>query len=159
MSDFNKYSEGKIYTIKNKHDDTQVYVGSTIQSLECRKSKHKHDGNTERCKNWSLYRIIDNNWDDWELTLYSLYPCNSKVELCRREGEVIREIGTLNERIAGRTVKERYVEEKVKIAGLMKEYYLRKQDEILKKKREYYIRNRDIIREKSKQKYISRKRG
>jgi hypothetical protein len=159
MSDNNKYKTGKIYTIRNKNDDTQVYVGSTIQSLGCRMSKHKHDGNTERCKGWSLYRIIDNNWDDWELTLFALYPCNSKAELCRREGEVIREIGTLNQRIAGRTIKERYVEDKAKIAGKMKEYYIRKQDEIKKQKKDYYIRNRDTIREKSRLKYVSRKRG
>ena len=29
----NKYQNGKIYTIRNKNDDTFIYVGSTIQLL------------------------------------------------------------------------------------------------------------------------------
>ena len=44
------------------------------------------------------------------MELHELYPCNTKQELNRREGEVIREIGTLNKYIAGRTKKEYYQE-------------------------------------------------
>jgi hypothetical protein len=44
--------------------------------------------------------------------IYEDFPCNSKQELNRREGEVIREIGTINKQIAGRTKKE-YPEKKI----------------------------------------------
>jgi hypothetical protein len=154
MSSFNKYSNGKIYTIRNKNDETQIYVGSTANTLVERMYKHKYDGNTERCKHWLLYRTINNDWSAWDITLHSLYPCNTKQELCRREGEIIREIGTLNERIAGRTTRERYIEEKPRIAATQKDYYYRKQDMILKQKKEYYIRNKENIREKSRQKKL-----
>ncbi len=36
----------------------------------------------------------------------AIYPCNSVEELRQKEGEIIREIGTLNRGIAGRTQKE-----------------------------------------------------
>jgi hypothetical protein len=42
------------------------------------------------------------------LELYERFPCNDRAELCKREGEVIREIGTINKQIAGRTRQERY---------------------------------------------------
>lgn len=155
----NKYSKGKIYVIKCKNDDTLVYVGSTTQTLGDRASKHRYDCNLERCKHWLVYRTIDNKWDDWDISLHSLYPCNNKTELCRREGEVIREIGTLNKRIAGRTMKEWYDEHKDDLAVKMKEYYLSKHEQILKQKKDYYIRNKDVIKEKQRKKYVSRKRG
>ena len=44
------YSKGKIYTIKNKHDENLIYVGSSIQEyLSKRFQKHKSH------KNYSLY--------------------------------------------------------------------------------------------------------
>ena len=50
-----------------------------------------------------------------KINLHELYPCNTRQELHRREGEVIREIGTLNKCIAGRTYQERYREYKDKV--------------------------------------------
>ena len=34
------YSKGKIYTIRNKNDNNLIYVGSTIETLTSRMSKH-----------------------------------------------------------------------------------------------------------------------
>ncbi len=44
--------------------------------------------------------------DKFYIELYETFCCNSKEELNKREGEVIREIGNLNMCIAGRTQKE-----------------------------------------------------
>jgi Uri superfamily endonuclease len=137
-----KYKDGKIYTIKNNQDSSLVYVGSTIHTLEHRLYRHKCDCSKDRCKNWLLYRTINNNWDDWTMSLHSNYPCNDRRELCRREGEVIREIGTLNCEIAGRTWREWYDDEK---------------EVILKKKKIYYINNREMLKAKCKQNYINKK--
>ena len=42
-----------------------------------------------------------------QLVLYENYPCENKEQLNKREeGEMIREIGTVNKQIAGRTYKE-----------------------------------------------------
>jgi hypothetical protein len=43
--------------------------------------------------------------DNLYIELYEMYKCNTK-ELVKREGEIIRQIGTLNKNIAGRTLKE-----------------------------------------------------
>ena len=100
------YSKGKIYTIRNKNDPSLIYVGSTIQSLAKRLGGHKKDcKKTTKYPNHQLYTKIE-DWNDWYIELYENCPCNSKEELCKREGEIIREIGTLNRCIAGRSVRE-----------------------------------------------------
>jgi hypothetical protein len=91
-----KYESGKIYTIRCIKNDNHIYVGSTIEKrLSARFSKHK---NHIHC---SLYQFINNqenntNWNDWYIELYEEYPCNSKMELVKRENEIIRLIGTIN---------------------------------------------------------------
>jgi hypothetical protein len=100
------YSKGKIYTIRCLTDDNLIYVGSTIQPLSSRRYEHKKNCEYEQYKNYLLYKTINHNWENWYLELYEYYPCKSKEELLRREGEVIREIGTLNKKIAGRTNEE-----------------------------------------------------
>ncbi len=37
------YSKAKIYTIRNRTDNTLIYVGSTVEKLSARFSKHKTD--------------------------------------------------------------------------------------------------------------------
>lgn len=88
-----RYTRGKIYTIRNRLDNSRVYVGSTIESLGQRYSKHKHD-----CRYYShrvsLYKhISDNNWGDWEMSLFQDYPCNNKRELEKKEYEIIGSFG------------------------------------------------------------------
>ena len=55
--------------------------------------------------NHRLYSKI-NDWSDWYIELYLNYPCASVEELRQKEGEIIRQIGTLNRGIAGRTSAE-----------------------------------------------------
>ena len=96
------YKQSKIYTITC--EDGAVYVGSTIKTLEQRLSHHKSH------KSSSMYKYIHTNYNgDWskcKMELYENYPCNSKKELEKKEGELIRLIGTINKHIAGRTIKE-----------------------------------------------------
>jgi|APGre2960657423_1045063.scaffolds.fasta_scaffold202620_2 hypothetical protein len=106
MSEVNKYSKGKIYTIRCRTDDSLVFVGSTSQQYICKRFA-SHKNNCKIGRSGSLYKhITDNDWSDWYIELHENYPCNSRDELCRREGEVIREIGTINKNIAGRTQNE-----------------------------------------------------
>ena len=93
------YSNGKIYTIRCKTDNDKIYVGSTTQPLHKRFYGHKRDSKNERFKNIKLYIEINNDWDNWYIELYEIYPCSNKEELCKKEGEIIRLIGTLNTRI------------------------------------------------------------
>ena len=95
-----KYENGKIYTIRCKYDDKLIYVGSTILSLCKRMGKHRWD------KKCSLYQYVNGDWDNWYIELYEEYSCNNRTILEKREGEIIRLIGTINKCIAGRTDKE-----------------------------------------------------
>ena len=97
------YSNGKIYTIRCKTDDKLIYVGSTVMRLCKRWWDHKKD--MKRGSNSFFYQQVK-DWDEWYIELYENCPCNNVEELKKREGEVIREIGTVNTQIPGRTSKE-----------------------------------------------------
>ena len=146
------YSKGKIYTIRCRTDETLIYVGSTIQPLAVRWGGHKKCCNSKRCKNMSIYTTINGDWDNWYIELHSLYPCESKEELCKREGEIIRLIGTLNSRIEGRTREEHYQDNKEKILEYGKEYYEDNKEELCKKGKEYREKHKEEIMEKRKEK-------
>ena len=116
------YQDGKIYTIRNYTDDTLIYVGSTTEKLARRMSKHRTNCKDE--KKYSLYsHIVDNDWTNWYIELYEYYPCNNKTELEKREGEVIRLIGSINKVMVGRTQKEWYNDNIDIIKENHKKYY------------------------------------
>lgn len=148
-----RYIEGKIYTITCK--DGEVYVGSTIETLKARFSKHKNKNQT--C---SIYYYIRDNYNgDWskcKIKLYENYPCNNEYELNRREGEITRLIGTINKCIAGRTKREWCEENREKIAEYQKEYQKEyrenNQEKIKEYNKEYYDKNKETKSEKNKQK-------
>jgi len=120
MSD--KYKNGKIYTIRCKNDDSLIYVGSTVQPLFKRWFEHQSRVNIEKSKeyNHSLYqKMRETNIEDFYIELYEEFSCENKEQLNKREGQIIREIGTLNKNISGRTPKEKN-----------KEYYEANQDKI-----------------------------
>lgn len=147
------YQQGKIYTIRCRTDDTMIYVGSTIQPLAKRWGEHKRDSITERSKNRLIYQTINNDWENWYIELYDLYPCSCKIELCRKEGEVIRLIGTLNNNIAGRTQKEYYEEYNNKLKEYGREYGREHYKNNAEKKKEYIKNNADEIKEYQKEYY------
>jgi len=75
------YKQGKIYTIRCKTDDTLIYVGSTIEPLCRRMSKHKYDSLNK--PTIFFYQHID-DWDNRYIELFENFPCNSKEELNKR---------------------------------------------------------------------------
>jgi hypothetical protein len=102
----NKYEEGKIYCIKCKINPDYMYIGSTLKTLEERWKAHKITSNQDKTCGRLLYKTINNEWDNWYIELIKLYPCNSKNELTNEEGNIIKELGNLNQRIPGLSRKE-----------------------------------------------------
>lgn len=164
------YSNGKIYTIRFANDDRLVYVGSTIQSLSKRLYDHKTHSSSSVFQ--FVEQDIDQNWDNCYIELYELYPCETKDQLCKREGEIIRKFKNdstflvINLEIAGRTRKEYYMENKQKILDKAKMFYQANKESILtyskikytKEKRKkqnynknYYIKNQEILQGKAKE--------
>jgi Uri superfamily endonuclease len=150
-----KYNEGKIYLLKCKNDPNLIYVGSTINTLYNRLKCHRADSKLK--PNTLLYKTINNDWDNWTITLYENYKCETKQQLQKREGEIIRLFGTLNTKIEGRTHKEYYDENRNAVLKQKKEYYTANRDKILESKKAYYNDNKKIISMKSKARYIYNK--
>ena len=108
----------------------------------------------------------ETNINDWYIELYEDFSCERKEQLNKREGEIIRDIGTLNKNIAGRTHKEYrednkeqrkeylegyYLKNKEKIKEYSKDSYKDNKDQINIIHKEYYINNKDKIKEQSKE--------
>ena len=125
-----RYKRGQIYTIRCRYDDDMIYVGSTINTLAKRMCNH-HNTSVKRAT--SLYHVVQGDWDNWYIELYEEYPCDNKEQLEQREGQVIREIATINKIIVGRTDKEYYQDNREKRLEQQKEYHLNNRGKILER--------------------------
>ena len=107
------YQNGKIYCIRNWVDD-DIYVGSTCQPLSKRMAWHRQSIRTQKKKHYKIYqKINDVGIENFYIELIENYPCGSKEELMRKEGEIIRTLNPLlNKRIEGRTRNEYYEDNK-----------------------------------------------
>ena len=144
----NKYKNGKIYTIRYKNDDSLIYVGSTVQPLYKRFAVHKSLSKEPEIENRLLYsKMKETDMKDWYIELYEDYSCERKEQLTQREGQVIREIGTLNKLIAGRTKQEYREDNKEKINEKQKEYYEANKE----KRKEYDQKNKEKIKKQHKE--------
>lgn len=118
------YSKGKIYAIKS-HETDEVYIGSTTKDLQNRFVKHKSTYKAYkkgiRKYTTSSFSILEHN--DCYIELIELCPCNSRTELNRREGEIIKATqNTVNKFIAGRTNSEYYIDNKEHVKIQTKKY-------------------------------------
>ncbi|AGM15748.1 GIY-YIG superfamily endonuclease [Preplasmiviricota sp. Gezel-14T] len=105
---FRDYGKGKIYKIIAPDTD-EVYIGSTIQTLPQRLSKHTSDarlwrGDTSRKYCYSEMMLRN---EGYKIELLYDFPCGSLAELSREEGETAKLFPTrVNKNVAGRTREE-----------------------------------------------------
>lgn len=132
----NKYESSKIYKIVSKNYD-KFYIGSTCKSINDR--LYQHLANYKNYKNnkynyVSVFEVLDK--DDFEIFLIEEINCNNKMELLKREGEIIRanKDNIVNKIIAGRSVKE----------------YIKDNYDKIKR---YYDDRRDLLNEKARTKF------
>ena len=94
-TNINKYQQGKIYKIVD-NAYTKTYYGSTTSTLSTRMGQHrscyKRWGEGKKGYGYvSSYEIFDEfGIENCKIELVELCPCNSKEELERREGEIIK---------------------------------------------------------------------
>ncbi len=101
------YQNGKIYKLWSPQgEEDEIYIGSTTDKLYKRKASHKQKGN--KCQS----KILFEKYDDVRIEVIEEYPCNSKAELEKKEGEYIKKNKCLNKQIAGRTEQEYYQDNK-----------------------------------------------
>lgn len=148
------YKNGKIYKIVNDVDD-EVYVGSTCQKLSMRMGHHRRackKCNSKIYKHMNLIGI-----EHFKIYLIEECPCDNKEQLIRREGEIMKQIGTLNCNMAGRTTKEWYRDNKETKKAKSREwyrntnYYEKNKEKITEYQKEHYEDNKEKIAELKKQ--------
>ena len=135
------YQNSKIYTIRSNQTD-KFYIGSTVQKLSERFGSHKSLFNTSTSK-----IIIE--YGDAYIQLLEIYPCDSLIELTRREGYHIlnNKENTVNKYVAGRTRSESN-----------REYRDANKEAKQKYQREYQLKNKEIISAKNKLYYEAAKK-
>ena len=141
------YPDAIIYGIKCG-ETGEVYIGSTVKTLKQRMKSHAESAtryNAGKCPSrcCSIQILNRNNYTVFQI---EPYPCNTKTELCLREGDIQiqykNSIGTLciNKYIAGGYAraggKDKY----------RKQRYIENVDTIRKQSKQYYIENVDTIR-------------
>ena len=111
------YANGKIYSFRSPNMEN-YYIGSCASPLSKREYYHKYKANTE-CSS----KIVVAAGGSY-IELIEDYPCKSKRELERREGQYIRwnKEDVVNRNIAGRSRAEWYVDERVQILAKQKLY-------------------------------------
>lgn len=120
------YQNGKIYAIisRNPASANSRYIGSTTVSLGQRMAIHR-SMHRSGAKKVASHIILD--YGDAYIELLEECPCDSKMELERREGQIIRETANaVNKNIAGRSMAEYYVDNKEQF----KAYYLAHKEQI-----------------------------
>ena len=147
------YANGKIYQIISPNHP-EPYIGSTTQPLCKRMVGH-------RClKHKCTSRLVIEAGDAY-IELIEDYPCENKEQLNRREGEIIRSRKCVNQRVAGRTLKETrqaYREHNHEaLSAKNKEYREGNREAISAQQKTYYQTNREAIISKKRAKYAIKK--
>ena len=147
------YSKGKQYSLRS-HQTPDIYIGSTIQSLSVRFGGHKrHYKNFLKGSHHYITSFEIIKFDDCYIELIENYPCESKEELDRREGKLIREMDCVNKNIAGRTSKEYYIDNKEKILEYLKGYREDNKEELKEKEKKYRKEHKEEMRERCRKYY------
>ena len=148
------YSNGKIYKILNTIDDS-CYVGSTIQPLSKRMAWHRDAFVNPKVNHRQLYqKMSEYGIDNFYIELIEECPSENVEQLRKREGELIRQFGTLNKKIEGRSKSEygkvydaTHREQRTERSKRFRE---RHHEAILERRRELRLVNGDKIREQDK---------
>jgi hypothetical protein len=118
------YFKGKIYAIRS-HQTEQVYIGSTVERLSSRMSKHRAQYKfykTGKGNKYTSFQMLD--FPDAYIELIIKHPCLCREELERLEGQYIRaEPNAVNKSIAGRTQAEWYQDNRERLNAEHKHYY------------------------------------
>ena len=155
------YKSGKIYCIRNNVDD-DIYVGSTCQPISKRMAKHRGYINDKRQQHRMLYvKMVEHGVDNFYIELVEDCPCDNLEQLRRREGHFIRNMGTLNKNIAGRTESENkaqyYIEHKEHLDEVNKQYRESHPDEMKQYCTDRYERNKEEQSRQQKKRYQENK--
>jgi hypothetical protein len=132
--DYTPKFTGYVYALKSPHTD-KMYIGSTFKDINKRLRQHIYSGKTTSAQ------IIA--CGEPYVELLEEFKCDSRIELCRREGHHIKQNKDkcVNHQIAGSTLKESQSRYKDKHAEWYKQYM-----------KEWRSKNQDKIKQYNKNK-------
>ncbi len=147
------YKNTKIYTIRWRDDTSLIYVGSTTQKLSQRWTDHKKNAKNPNQHDYTMkvYQTMrDKGHDNFYIELYEDFSCDNKEQVAKREGEIIRLIGTLNKQIAGRTLNQYKEETREYKNEYMRQYHTEHKEERSIYNKQYREENKEILKSKKK---------
>ena len=144
----NKYNNSCIYKIWK---DNFIYIGSTC-NFKKRMYQHKsicNNINSQR-HHLKIYQTIrlHGGWDEFEKEIIKHVCCENKKELYEIEGMFIKNIGTMNYVIPGRSQKQYALDNKQHLYKKRRENIEINKDKIAEQQKKY----NEIYREKNKEK-------
>ena len=148
MTEINKYNTAMIYSIRSPATE-KYYIGSTTQILCKRFGDHKtkYKGYLKNIYKFvTSFKILE--LGDAYIELLEEFSCDNKLQLEKREGELIREHknNCVNKKIEGRTDKEYRVDNVEKLKTYRREHVESKK----KYDKQYKCNNKEILTENSK---------
>lgn len=161
----NKYNNGKIYKIVDVGYN-HCYYGSTVQPLSKRMMTHrsiytlfKNGGITAKpsaCDIFDIYGL-----ENCKIELVELFPCNSKEELRKKEGEYIKNNECINKHVAGRSQKDYKNDNREHINMKKREWQSKHKERINEgrriKNKQFRVENPDLAKERDHMDYLNRK--
>jgi hypothetical protein len=147
---------GRVYSIRS-HQTSDIYIGSTTQTLSQRLTDHRRDYKYFLNHNnhyMTSYEILKYG-DEYIEVIYE-GDFESKQSLKRKEGEYQREMKCVNKVIAGRTSQELfkiyYEKTKEHRTNYNHQYYDEHKEQILEHVTQYRNEHKDQISHRRKQK-------
>ena len=156
------YSNGLIYSIVCKTDETMLYIGSTTNFTK-RKSEHKKNTIDDKSKKYHIQKYVmiraNGGWDNFEMKPIKEFPCESKIQLVIEEERIrVETKANLNAMRAYRTTEEHkeynktYNEKhKEHRTQLHKKCYETHSDKKKERSRKQYAENKEEMKENNKE--------
>ena len=134
----NRYEKGQIYKVVDIGYN-MCYIGSTCQPLSKRFSKHKETYNQYTKGKADCNRRVNTIFDKYgiencKIELLHNFPCQSRNELLKQEGEHIRNNDCVNKIVSGRTNEEWIADNYEYYINQKRQYWNETKDEQNKKR-------------------------
>jgi len=154
------YQNCVMYKIQHLDNEELLYVGHTTDFIR-RQYAHKVCcmNKNSNSYNLKLYEMIRSNggWDMFSMVLIHKFPCNLKLEACKEEDKVMRELKTtmnsIKAYISPEEQKKIWVENSRKWYSenkeVSQEYYKENKEHISNSQKEYRDKNKEKIDELS----------
>ena len=147
-----KYQNAKVYKIVGK-GFKKCYIGSTVETLSLSHRMAKHRFDYKKWQNggkgfYSSFEMFEEfGVENVMMVLIEKFPCDDREDLTAREGHHIKNNECINKRIAGRTDREYYQDNREKILQQVKDYNEANKEH----KNEYHNNYSQINKDKWKQ--------